>query len=181
MTDKEKEILELIGDNYKTSMSTSTIGYQYYHSYKDIDISFYEHFTVEEFLQLYKINRMLELGVINEKEHKNLVDLFYAKKDLGERLGEEGLKELRSEDDSSKSKYVSKTKGVLSSSLVKIDKVFAKYRLCPDDLELETIMDSLILGEEAEYENKYMSDLDKLDSFTKEMGNLRLYLKDSDR
>ena len=168
-----EEILGAISDKLSTRMSVVKVNDVFYHAYHDVNTSKYGSYTIEEFLQLYKINRMFELGAISKEERENLTILFHAKRKLNRKLGEECLKEMRPEDIYSNERtYTSKIKAKLHREIERIEKEFDKYSLNLDDIELKTIIDTIINGEG--YKNWIATDTEQLKEVAKEVKRLKL-------
>ena len=170
-----KDTLNKISERLNAMVLTRRIAEMYYNS-NNIDIEPYKNYTIIEYIQLYKTNRMLELGVINEKEHNCLMELFAIRKYLNNKLVSELIRESSSENIYiyEDKRYVSKNKKILSSSIQKIDEELSKYNLNMTPLELEKLIDYSILGEKADYQNTYLTDLNELESLTNQMRELKL-------
>ena len=171
--DNMRGILDTISDKLFANITISKVSDACYHSYHDVDIKKYQNYTISEFIQLYKINRMFELGAISEEEYNSLQILFNAKRKLDKKLGEELSKELKSEDIySGRKAYTSKTKSKLHQEIERIKREFDKYSLNIDDINLESIINTIIAGEK--YNNWLISDVEQLKGVAQETKKLKL-------
>ncbi len=168
-----EDILGAISDKLSTRMSVGKVNDVFYHAYHDVNTSKYGSYTIEEFLQLYKINRMFELGAISKEECDNLTILFHTKRKLERKLGDEVSKEMRPEDIYSDRKaYTSKIKPKLLKEIERIEKEFDKYYLNIDKMELKELIDTIIESED--YDNWLISDIEQLKEVAKEVKRLKL-------
>jgi len=164
-----KDTLKQISEKLNTSVLTRRISEIYYNSYKS-DIIPYKDYTIMEYIQLYKANRMLELGVIQEKEYNYLIELFASRKYLNNKLVSELIRESSSDNIYiyEGERYVSKTKSTLINSIKDIDEILEKYHLNFTPLDLEELVNSVIKGEELNY-----TPLEELESTTKKVKSLK--------
>ena len=164
-----KDTLKQISEKLNTTVLTRRISEIYYNSYKS-DIVPYKDYTIIEYIQLYKTNRMLELGIIQEKEYNYLIELYATRKYLNNKLVSELIRESSSdniyihEDE----RYVSKIKSTLTSSIRNIDEVLEKYHLNFTPFNLEELVDNIIKGEELNY-----TPLEELESIAKKIKSLK--------
>ena len=101
----------------------------------------YNEYTIEQFLLLYKLNRMEELGVISKTIANDLKGLLDVKKEVNTTIGEEARKQLY--DPSYNSDYLSE----LHKRSEMIDTELKKYHLTIDDISFEDIIDTIIKEE----------------------------------
>ena len=106
--------------------------------YSEIASHDYDDYTVEEFLTLCKINRMEELGVINESVSSKLKELIDIKMQVDDLIGEEARKVLYY--NSSAPNYL-KDLHKMSDT---IDSKLKKYHLTTDDINFTDMIDSVI-------------------------------------
>lgn len=164
-----KDTLKQIGEKLNTTVLTRRISEIYYNSYKS-DIAPYKDYTIMEYIQLYKTNRMLELNIISEKEYDYLIELYATRKYLNNKLVSELIRESSSDNIYiyEKERYVSKAKSILASNIRDIDEILEKYHLNFTPLNLEELVDNIIKGEELNY-----TPLEELESITKKVKFLK--------
>lgn len=104
----------------------------------------YGNYTIEQFIILYKLNRMEELGVINEDIASNLRELLDMKMHVGSIIGEEAKRALY--DPTYQTEDLSK----LHKMTEKIDNHLKKYHLTMDDISLKDMIDTSIKEENKE-------------------------------
>ena len=95
----------------------------------------YDDYTIEHFWALYKLNRMEELGVINERISNELKEILDMKRHINVILGEETRKEFYNP------LYKSADLPKLHKSLDTINNHLKKYHLTADDISLTDIID----------------------------------------
>lgn len=105
------------------------------------DGSEYNDYTIENFLILYKINRMEELGVVSEKIASNLKEILDIKTKVGAMIGEETKKELYIQS------YKSPDLPKLHKMAEVINNHLKNYHLTIDDISLVDMIDAGIKEE----------------------------------
>lgn len=154
MESGQKDTLKIISEKLNTTVLTRRISELYY-SNPSSDMEPYKNYTIIEYIQLYKVNRMLELGVISEKEHDLLIEIFSIRKYLNNKLVSELIRESSSENIyiAEDKKYHSKNKTLLSNSIKTIDEILDKYHLYISPFKLERLIDYTIKGEVGNYQD----------------------------
>lgn len=104
----------------------------------------YDDYTIEQFLILYKLNRMEEIGIINETIANDLKGILDMKRHVGAIIEEETKKEL----------YVLSYKSTdlpkLHKMVKTIDNHLKKYHLTPDDISFKDMLDASVKAENTE-------------------------------
>ena len=98
----------------------------------------YNTYTIEQFLILYKLNRMEELGVISEKIASDLREILEVKKEVDTLTGKEAKKELY--DPSYKSADLQELHKMSETIYTHLK----KYHLTIDDISFEDMIDASI-------------------------------------
>ncbi|MBQ6546681.1 MAG: hypothetical protein IJL74_01630 [Bacilli bacterium] len=106
--------------------------------YSEIASHDYDDYTVEEFLTLCKINRMEELGVINESVSSKLKELIDIKMQVDDLIGEEARKVLYY--NSSAPNYLKD----LHKMSEAINNKLKKYHLTMGDISFVDMLDATI-------------------------------------
>lgn len=164
-----KDTLKQISEKLNTTILTRRVSEIYYNNHRE-DIVPYNNYTIIEYLQLYKANRMLELGVISEKEYNYLIELFAIRKYLNNKLVSELIRESSSDNIYiyEGERYVSKTKLTLTSNIRNIDEILERYHLDFTPLALEELIDIVIKGEGHNF-----TPLEELESVTQKVKSLK--------
>jgi len=103
----------------------------------------YDELTIEQFLVLYKLNRMEELGIIKKDVASYLKELLDMKMHIGTIIGEEAKRKLY--DPSYNSNDLEK----LHKMSETIDKHLKKYHLTIEDINLNEMLESSIKKEQS--------------------------------
>lgn len=101
----------------------------------------YNNYTIEQFLLLYKLNRMTEMKVINESVSNKLKELLDIKMQVDNLIGEETRKGLYIES------YKSSTLPELHKMEDIINKELKKYHLTIEDINFQEMIDLSIKTE----------------------------------
>ena len=109
----------------------------------------FDNYTVEDFLIIYKINRLLELGIISDKKAKLLNDLYNMKLRIREYIADEFYKNLDNFGTIKNNLKIDK----LNEQLNEINKILIEYHLTLEDFELKNTFDNLIKSEN--HDNNY--------------------------
>jgi len=135
--ENEDIILQLLNDYLKAEMEVKNIGDIRYRT--PIDIYEYDKYKLEEFLIIYKIKRLAELGIISEKMATLLRELYDSKIEIEKQIGEEQLF-VSNEEENEYKIFLQK----LEEKVQLIDITLNKYNLNPDKFDLINIIDMII-------------------------------------
>ncbi len=144
MTDIKKEFtaFEKYLKTYMKGMRVRNITRMYISSADEID---YSNYTIEQFIVLYKLCRMEELGVISREIADNLREILDMKRHIATIIGGEAKREL----------YEPSYRSVLLPKLHKtidtIDSHLKEYHLTIDDINLVDMLDASIKDENKPY------------------------------
>ena len=155
MEKKEKEFIKWMLSNIdislRSDLNSTKMGKECYRSNTDIDVSEYCNYSYEEVIQLYKINRLSEIGVITDTEYANLIDLFKMKRLLHNKLTlqfAEDSYNLSLLDEDNKEELISPKARLIIDEIRKIEDRFALYHLNVSDFELKSLIDLAIQSED---------------------------------
>lgn len=142
MTDINKEFasFEQYLKIYMKGIKVRNITRHYFSNMDD-----YSNFTIEQFLLLYKLSRMEELGTVNGEIANSLREILDMKMHIGSIIGEEAKKELY--DPSYKNDDLQR----MRQSLKTINSHLKKYHLTIDDIKFADVFDVYIKSENNEF------------------------------
>lgn len=168
MNDIKEKILSYINIRLKSSLETNKVSEMYYKSTDCKGIDDYSDYSFEELIQLYKIDRLLELGVISEDVHHNLLELININKALIGKYTEQFFKDFEKVDlyDDYPKDWKSKKTIFLEKKLNEIAAIYDKYNLNITDFELKELIDFIIRNENHDDKND-----EQLDIFIRAMKN----------
>lgn len=151
--DQILEFLNIYLQSKLAGMKISEMKWDLLHySYQESDnIEEYDDFKLEEFIILYKIDRLIDLNIINEKIGKKLKDIFYLKKEL-----ENKLLSLVSIGNFDNNKELIND---ICKKIKKIDEKLNKYKLINNKLDLKKIIDNNIFDNHKDYLYKTKKDI----------------------
>ena len=118
----------------------------------------FDEYTIEEFLIMYKIGRLFDLGVVSKKEAVKLKELYDLKLLIDSKIGDEHRKEIDNFNiyEPNKTRLSNPRLEELKKKSEQIDNLLVKYHLTPEDFELENIFDNLIKSEN--YNNSHRTE-----------------------
>lgn len=123
---------------YMKVIKIKSVNYKYY---SKITSHEYDDCTIEQFLILYKLNRMKELGVISDAVSDKLNEILSIKNQIDNLIGKEASKVLYSNSNASNSlEELNKMSETIHNQL-------KKYHLTTEDLSFADMIDSIIKEE----------------------------------
>ncbi len=139
---EEDEILSCIEEEINLKFKIKDV-YDFRHSHGDIHPSEYNKYSIEQYLILYKIKRLIKLNKISLKQGEKLIKLYKLQKRINDYCGRMSCERLLKD----KEELTPKIEECLLLSK-EIEKELNVYHLLDFKLNLEKIIDEVIINEE---------------------------------
>lgn len=135
------EILTIIEDYINTKITTTKIGdisYEFSHCIPNSEV--YDGYLIEDFLVLYKIDKLVALNIISQKTSVLLKQLFFIKQNINRKIAE-----IINENISLDVELPDVS--ILVKKIEIIDSIFEKYHLNDIQVDFDSIINSSIKAE----------------------------------
>ena len=145
----EDELIEFINNYLESELNILNIGRMKWEIIRNSPLNItntdqFDDLKLSDFLILYKINRLVDLKIINENIGKYLKNIFYIKLNL-----EDKLKSLVNVNDNDNKELID----IVCNKIIEVENILKKYNLDKMKIDLKMIIDSIVLNEKSEYIN----------------------------